>query len=61
MMLKDTVYVEYCIYFFYVHIGPIQTTNIDSEARYSGSIGSTESGPIDVDIPEFSGRDGPIR
>ena len=46
---------------FYVHTEPIVVTPIDIEAKYSRSIGSTESGPIEVDIPEFSDTDGPIR
>ena len=43
---------------FPVLIEPIQITIINSEARYSRS---TESGPIDVDIPQCSDRDEPIR
>ena len=53
------MYFYNCVY--YVHTEPIQESIIDSEAKYSRSIGSTESGPIDVEIPQFSGRDGPIR
>ena len=46
---------------FYVHTEPIIVTPIDSGAEYSRTIESTESGPIEVDIPQFSDTDGPIR
>ena len=47
--------------YFQIHTEPTVLSEIDDEASYSRSIGSPESGPIDVDIPQFSDDDGEIR
>jgi len=50
-----------CYICFHIHTEPILVAYNDCKASYSRAIGSTESDPIDVDIPEFSDDNGEIR